>query len=231
MSCKRAAGAGILLAALLTASPAPAETRDIVRGTDRDDVIFGDLGQFPGKGILGDGGLPASLRALDNRELIEIGRMLEGKNGIEGPDDTADVIHGGAGDDIIFAQGGNDAIDAGPGSDIVFAGSGNDCIMYDPADRFIDGGSGIDILVAGPGAPSLRSLKEKGTVANIEVLLVLDDMDPLEGVRGIRVEDDKVVLDATVWKAGGEGTGIYVSRDDPAVRLEVDPGVDIVWGL
>ena len=195
MSCKRAAGAGILLAALLTASPAPAETRDIVRGTDRDDVIFGDLGQFPGKGILGDGGLPASLRALDNRELIEIGRMLEGKNGIEGPDDTADVIHGGAGNDIIFAQGGNDAIDAGP------------------------------------GAPSLRSLKEKGTVANIEVLLVLDDMDPLEGVRGIRVEDDKVVLDATVWKAGGEGPGIYVSRDDPAARIEVDPGVDIVWGI
>lgn len=231
MICKCVAGAGILIAALLAASPAPGEDRDIVNGTDRDDVIFGDLGQFPGEGLLGDGGLSASLRALDIRELREIGRMLEGKNGIEGPGDTADVIHGGAGDDIIFGQGGNDAIDAGPGRDIVFAGSGNDCIMFDPEDRFIDGGSGIDVLVAGPDAPSLRTLKEKGAVWNIEVLLVLDDTPLLKRVQGIRIEDDKVVLDATVWKTDTARTGIYVSQDGSASRLEVDSGVEIVWGL
>lgn len=232
MRCKRVAGAGILIAALLAASPAPGENRDIVNGTDRDDVVFGDLGQFPGQGLPGgDGGLAATLRALDTGELREIGRMLEGKNGIEGPDDTADVIYGGAGDDIIFGQGGNDAIDAGPGSDIVFAGSGNDCIMFDPDDIFIDGGSGIDILVAAPGAPSLRSLKEKGGVWNIEILLVMDNKAFSEGVPGIRIEDAKVVLDPTVWKTDTERPENYVSRDDSALRLEVDSEVDIVWDM
>lgn len=232
MNCKRAVGAGILIAALLAASPASGEKRDIVNGTDRDDVIFGDLGQFQGQGLpAGDGGLLATLRALDTRELREIGRMLEDKNGIEGPGDTADVIHGGAGNDIIFGQGGNDIIDAGPGSDIVFAGSGNDCIMFDPEDRFIDGGSGIDVLVAGPGVSSLRILKENGKVWNIELLLVTDNAAHSEGLPGVSIENGKVVLDATVWKPDAGGTGRYVSRDDSASRLEVDSGVDIVWDM
>lgn len=228
MICKRIAVAGILIAALLTASPAPGENRDIVNGTDRDDVIFGDLDQFAGQGILGNGDLHALMQALDIRELREIGRMLEGKNGIEGPADNADVIYGGAGNDIIFAQGGNDAIDAGAGNDIVFAGSGDDSIMYDADDRFIDGGSGIDILVAGPGAPSLRILKENGAAWNIEALLVMNTGKLPKELPGIRITDGKLVLDTTVWKPAPGETGIYVSQNNSALRLEVDSGVDIV---
>lgn len=230
MICKHIAGAGVVIAALL-AFPAMGETRDIVSGTDRDDVIFGDLGQFSGEGLLGNGDLHALMQALDNGELREIGRMLEGENGIEGPSDNADVIYGGAGNDIIFAQGGNDAIDAGPGNDIVFAGSGNDSIVFDPDDRFIDGGSGIDILVAGPGAPSLSALKDKGTVWNIEALLVMDTRDFLKEFPGIRIVDGKLVLDATVWKADPAGSGSYVAKDKSALRLEVDSGVEMAWGL
>lgn len=231
MTCKHIAGAGVLIAALLTAPPAPGETRDVVNGTDRDDVIFGDLGQFSGKGLLGNDDLHALMQALSIRELREIGRMLEGENGIEGPSDNADIIYGGAGNDIIFAQGGNDAIDAGPGNDIIFAGSGNDSIMFDPDDSFINGGSGIDILVAGPGAPSLSALKEKGTVWNIEALLVMDARDLLKEFPGMRIADGKLVLDATVWKVDPARAGSYVARDKSALRLEVDSGVDMAWGL
>lgn len=218
-----------LLAAPLAAFPALAGDRDSVHGTDRDDVLFGDLGHFAGRGIPGDDGLHASLWALDNGKLAEIGRMLEGENGIEGPADTADVIDGGAGNDIIFGQGGNDVIDGGPGSDIVFAGSGNDRIRFDAGDRFIDGGSGIDVLVAAPGAPSLRALKDNGAVRNIEVLLVTDDAAHLDDVPGMSIGNGAVILDATVWKADATGTGRFAARDGSASRLEVGPGVAVVW--
>lgn len=223
--------AGLLIAALLAASPALGEEYDIVKGTDGDDVIFGDLGQFSGKDILETEGLHVTMQALGNKEIMEIGRMLEGENGIEGPADNDDVIYGNAGNDIIFAQGGNDYIDAGPGKDIVFAGSGNDIIIYDPDNRFVDGGSGIDVLVAGPGAPSLRALKEKEIVRDIEILLVIEKGDTLKGWPGIRIVNGKAVLDPTVWKTGAEGTGLYVSRSNPESRLEVDSSVDVVWSL
>lgn len=219
----------LLIASILIPTPSPGGDYDMVKGTCGDDVIFGDLGQFSGKDIVETGGLHEIMQSLDNAELMEIGSMLEGENGIERPADTADAIYGLAGNDIIFAQGGNDYIDAGSGRDMVFAGSGNDIIIHDPDDIFIDGGSGVDVLVAAPGAPSLRAMQENKSVRSIELLLVTEKDDFMNGLPGIRIDRGKAILDPSVWKAGHEGTGLYIMVSNPESKLEAGSNVVVVW--
>lgn len=225
----RGVAAGLLFMVIMWPFLAASESYDIVKGTDSDDVIFGDLGQFPGKDIFETGGLNEIMYSLDKNELIKIGYMLEAQNGIEGPDDNADAIYGGAGNDIIFAQGGDDYIDAGSGEDIVFAGTGNDIILYDRDDKFIDGGSGVDILVAWPFAPGLHVLKDNKVVHDIEILLVMDTAKIFKKCPGIKIKNGKIILDSKIWKAGLSGRGFYVARDNPEFRLEVDPKIDAIF--
>ncbi len=81
------------------------------------------------------------------------------------PDDSVDVIDGGAGDDIIYGDGGDDILSGGTGSDTVSGGLGNDTITVaqgdtalggDGDDRFIvadlgEAGSGTINIVGGEG--------------------------------------------------------------------------------
>lgn len=221
--------AGMLLGIVLVTPLSAIEGMDIVMGTNGDDVIFGDLGQFPGHPLLETTGLHEILYALTAAELLEIGKRLEGENGIESPDDNFDNICGHAGNDIIFAQGGNDWIDGGRGNDIIFAGSGDDLIYYDPDDKFIDGGSGIDVLVAAPNVPSLHKLKENGIVHNIEIMLINEHANFDKKWPGVEITEGKIVLDPSVWQPTTRGPGTYIYNGRPGLKIEVDYGVDIVW--
>lgn len=225
----RAISGALLFMIIMWPFLAASESYDIVKGTESDDIIFGDLGQFSGRNIFETGGLNGIMYSLDKNELIKIGSMLELKNGIEGLDDNADAIYGRDGNDIIFAQGGDDYIDAGSGEDIVFAGSGNDIIICDPDDKFIDGGSGVDVLVAWPFAPSLHTLKENKVAHDIEILLVMDKNNFFKGLPGIKIANDKIFIDSNIWQTTPDGVGFYVARDNSECKLEVYPKIDAIF--
>ncbi|MCR6673591.1 VCBS domain-containing protein [Devosia ginsengisoli] len=60
--------------------------------------------------------------------------------------DYGDTINANAGDDMVYAGGGNDIVYGGNGDDTIYAGSGNDTVHGGNGDDTIDGGSGDDIL-------------------------------------------------------------------------------------
>lgn len=79
---------------------------------------------------------------------------------------SADIIHGGAGNDYLFGEGGNDSLFAGSGDDVVAGGQGNDSLIggtgadYLAGDDDIRGGpaiqTGDDTLDGGDGNDLLR---------------------------------------------------------------------------
>jgi Ca2+-binding RTX toxin-like protein len=84
-------------------------------------------------------------------------------------DDTAQILTGYAGDDVINARGGddfllgeagNDTLDGGSGNDRLYGGTGSDSLLGGAGDDYLqgedgndtlDGGSGNDALVGGAG--------------------------------------------------------------------------------
>lgn len=61
--------------------------------------------------------------------------------------DFADIIFGGAGDDIVVSLGGDDHIDLGADNDIAHAGDGDDTIIGGAGDEEIWGDAGVDTAV------------------------------------------------------------------------------------
>jgi hypothetical protein len=105
------------------------------RSADHDPVI---VGLDPGAGALLCDGLEATI--------------------VGGP--TGEVLNGTAGDDVIFAGGGDDTVNAGNGHDIVCGGfgddtvdggNGNDTLHGDDGDDTVTGGGGNDAIDAGGG--------------------------------------------------------------------------------
>ena len=63
---------------------------------------------------------------------------------------AANTVNGGAGSEVIFAQGGNDSINGGAGNDVIYAGTGVDTITQASATGgrdFADGGTGEDTFI------------------------------------------------------------------------------------
>ncbi|NEP82635.1 MAG: calcium-binding protein, partial [Okeania sp. SIO3B3] len=62
-----------------------------------------------------------------------------------------DKINGGSGDDILNGDSGNDKINGGSGNDVINGGSGKDNIIASSGNDILNGGSGHDTLDGGPG--------------------------------------------------------------------------------
>lgn len=98
------------------------------------------------------------------------------------PDDAADTIDGGTGQDVIYGNGGNDAIFAGEGNDTIFAGFGNNAVSAGLGDDLILGGAtgfdadGADSLAGGEGNDTIFG---GGTVFQIA-----DGNDTIDGGEG-----------------------------------------------
>ncbi|MFK0090976.1 immunoglobulin-like domain-containing protein, partial [Pseudomonas sp. NPDC090592] len=124
---------------------------DTVNAGDGNDIVFGDLIQFPS--IAGNGvealqsyvakqtGVDAS--QVDGRAMHQYITEHYTEFDISGTNDGNDTLLGGNGNDILFGQGGNDTLDGGKGNDILLGGSGKDTLI---------GGLGNDILIGGSGA-------------------------------------------------------------------------------
>ena len=68
---------------------------------------------------------------------------------------TADTLNGGAGNDNVYGEGGDDALLAGAGNDYIHGGAGNDRLWGQDSDDGLDGGVGADFLAGGAGDDSL----------------------------------------------------------------------------
>ncbi|MCC6597907.1 MAG: type I secretion C-terminal target domain-containing protein, partial [Alphaproteobacteria bacterium] len=133
---------------------------DILNGGNGADFIFGDavntdvlakaqgLNLDPGAGwevfakLEAGQGSSAGWGRSDTIEYIkthaeELGR--ESKNSAnEGRLGGDDVIHGGAGNDVIFGQEGDDRISGGAGNDVLYGGSGSDTFIFEALNQGVD---------------------------------------------------------------------------------------------
>lgn len=130
---------------------------DTIEAAAGDDVILGENGNDSINSGEGDdlslGGTgDDSIKNPTGKDVILAG---EGNDSVIG----SGTIHGGPGDDIITADGGNSTIDGGPGNDqiesvfgsnnVIKGGEGDDRINMTPdcQGHVIDGGPGKDTLV------------------------------------------------------------------------------------
>jgi fibro-slime domain-containing protein/uncharacterized repeat protein (TIGR01451 family) len=105
------------------------QSKDRLRGTNGDDLIFGYEGADKIYGLKGD-------------DCIFAGEGNDTVNGNQGDDE----IHGGKGKDRLRGNHGNDVIFGDENNDRLYGGSGNDYLdggSHDKYDRCV-GGSGID---------------------------------------------------------------------------------------
>ncbi|WEJ05835.1 retention module-containing protein [Pseudomonas sp. FJ2-5-13] len=149
---------------------------DTVIGGDGNDILFGDLVSF--SGINGEGynalqafvaqktGVAVSAVTASNVHQYVTEHYVDFD--VSGAKDAGDTLLGGAGDDILFGQGGNDTLDGGKGNDILLGGTGNDTLI---------GGQGNDILIGGSGADTF--VWKSGDIGND----VIKDFKASEGDR------------------------------------------------
>lgn len=106
-----------------------ANTRNIIEGTEGDDVLRGTMGPDL---ILGLGG---------NDE-------IDGRGG-------DDIIEGGPGDDTLDGNMGDDRISGGEGNDLLMGGKGHDDLDGEGGDDLVKGGAGNDDISGGDGSDVL----------------------------------------------------------------------------
>lgn len=148
---------------------------DILGGSAADTLDGSD--DFPGwiTGNDGDDLLTAS--APGSGEVCSIGSVpmsqLHGGNGDDRLFATAgrNRLVGGAGADVVVGGSGCDNAEGGPGSDVVVGGAGNDFVLDHFEDstssvNFLDGGNGADQLMGGIGSDTMMMMDEVRTSDN-----------------------------------------------------------------
>ncbi len=97
---------------------------------------------------------------------------------LDGQDGDNSIL-GGPGDDTLIAAGGDDWLDGQEGNDQVFPAHGNDTVLGGPGDDYLKGHSGRDSLLGGPGNDTLIGSDGNDTLSG-----QLGD-DSLDGEAGI----------------------------------------------
>ncbi|WP_333005084.1 Ig-like domain-containing protein [Vibrio coralliilyticus] len=123
---------------------------DNIEGGQGNDILFGDLIDFDnidGQGIAALQKYVASetsspLADVSAEDVHSYVRQSHSDFDVSRDGDQDDTLSGGAGDDILFGQGGDDTLDGGAGNDILLGGAGDDTLI---------GGLGSDILSGGDG--------------------------------------------------------------------------------
>lgn len=124
---------------------------------------------------------------------------------------AADVINGGAGDELIQGLGGNDGLDGGAGADVIEGGDGDDLIL---------GGTGADTLDGGDGADYIYGSAVGGIARPSEVSSTPLAVDGVELARGFswvayRASGERFVGETAVMRhVGVAGAGLGVGLGD-----------------
>ncbi|MFE3835668.1 Hint domain-containing protein [Pseudogemmobacter sonorensis] len=106
----------------------------------------------------GSGAVPAVL--IPNTEAPDgaqhYGATSNAESHLGGAEDSADLIHGGAGNDTIYGQQGDDTLHGDEGDDQIYGGQGNDQIHGGTGDDLAYGGKGDDLLYGGQGNDTIH---------------------------------------------------------------------------
>ncbi|TGD62898.1 type I secretion protein [Tabrizicola sp. WMC-M-20] len=184
------------------------EGNDRIDGGLGDDLIFGGLDlSFPDAiNIPNDAG---DLRPQNNADYITGGA---GNDTIYGMDDNDtifggegnDLLYGGVDDDLIYGDAGDDTLYGEHGDDTLYGGAGNDSLFGGSGNDLLDGGTGNDLLDGGDGDDIL--LGEAGD----DTLLGGAGRDTLEGGSGNDLLDGGSGNDLLF---GGEGDDTLIGGD------------------
>ncbi|MFC4173125.1 beta strand repeat-containing protein [Microvirga sp. GCM10011540] len=182
---------------------------DIVHGGAGNDTVLGGEGAtlYGGAGddyINGDFNAPA---------VGADGVVVYGGNGISAAEDGDDDIFGTAGDDTLYGNGGNDAIDASQGGvDLIHAGAGDDVIVDFAEGSLVMGGRGEDVIgaaltVTGEGVTIYGGNEAADISDNNDWIIGSGGNDTIFGNGG----DDIVLASADSVVFGGQGNDTLVA--------------------
>ncbi|MDP3987987.1 MAG: calcium-binding protein [Candidatus Levybacteria bacterium] len=131
--------------------------RDVIRGTNGNDLIFAFEGDDVVNGSNGDDcvvGGPGN-DTINNSNGNDVIFGNEGNDRLNGSNGN-DIILGGSGNDTIKGSNGNDQINGNEGNDDVDGSNGNDVILGNEGNDTLRGGNGNDTLLGGLGNDSAR---------------------------------------------------------------------------
>lgn len=130
---------------------------DLIEGGDGDDTLIGSEGNDTIHGGAGndlifgglDLGYPDSVNIPDDAGDLR-------------PDNNADLLQGGYGDDTIYGMDDNDTLDGGMGNDLLYGGADNDLLYGAEDNDTLYGGQGEDTLYGGAHNDLLHLGDENG---------------------------------------------------------------------
>lgn len=156
---------------------------DVIMAGAEDDIIFGDnlplnYEQLESDNILNPRNLTAeALEQAFNTDPYSFTQqyVLPDQNLLEIANESgeADVIDGGLGDDIIFAQGGHDIVLGNAGDDRIDGGTGHD---------ILSGGAGNDQLIGGAGNDEFFIGINQVIGVDVDTIVDLDNVDDVINV-------------------------------------------------
>lgn len=151
--------------------------------------------------------------------------------------DSADVLIGGVGNDVLYGYGGADTLQGGPGDDVLAGHAGNDILRGDGGDDYLLGGAGDDTIDGGSGT-DWASYEDATASVRVDLNLAIPQttggggVDVLNGVENLHgsVHNDVLIGDAGVnYLHGGQGDDTLIGGggDD---HFEGGAGVDFIDG-
>jgi serralysin len=196
--------------------------RDTVLYVSAIGAVYADLaGHFVLETALQSGTVLASTAALSTDTILNIEDFTGSAYGdrIYGTD-TANTLSGGAGDDIIYAEGGDDIVIGGVGNDLLLGGTGTDLLDYSSA---------LGAIFADITAFVLETSLQVGTVTAASAILSTDYVGQFENITGSSLGDRLYgTIGANTINGGGGNDIIYAEGGDDIVSGGA--GSDILLG-
>jgi len=137
-----------------------------------------------------------------------------------GGTNAANNIRGGAGNDAIYGEGGNDTLDGGANDDHIYGGEGNDSIEGAVGFDFLRGGNGDDTVRGGADDDAISGGKGNDLLFGdngFDALMGNNGNDTMHG----GAQDDEML--------GGEGDDVMFG-DDGDDGIDGEDGDDVLSG-
>jgi Ca2+-binding RTX toxin-like protein len=150
----------------------------------------------------------AQLTAASFQFAQPVGQQLSGTDG-------ADVLVGGAGDDVLQGLGGNDILRGDGGADQLDGGAGNDLLYVDAFDISIKGGDGYDSVYA-----------QSSAQAAFHFALAGSGVELAHGGDGADVIDASGTSDFNIQLYGGAGDDTLIAGSAGSWTMEGGQGSD-----
>ena len=198
---------------------------DQITGTDGDDYIEGGGGQDTLDGGVGYDtlGFAGASQGVDANLQTGVARLAD--NSSLGQFSNFEGIQGGAFNDTLAGDAGDNRIDGGAGDDFIAGGAGNDTLSGDVGQNTLDGGDGFDFADYSASNDAINVNFATGEISGGHA--DNDSLVSIEGVIGSAYDDTLAAGLQAVHFIGGAGDDLLISGMG-ADTLEGGAGVDAV---